>query len=111
MVTKAAFKTYMREKESFSKLKDLLYKELKLQPYLKSNIFNRSEVNLLIALRSRCYSAKMNLKTMYVKNLKCELGCEEPEDQQHIFQKCLHIKKHITKTKPLCYTNTFRGML
>ena len=46
-VKEAAFKDYMKMKQNHSKLDDVHYTDLKIQPYLQSNQFSREEQKLL----------------------------------------------------------------
>ena len=47
---------------SKKKMKNLVYKELKIQAYLSHSSFTLKEKQLLFALRSYSYKAKTNLK-------------------------------------------------
>ena len=78
----------IKEKNGLSKIKDITYESLKIQDYLKSEKFSQNERNLLYALRSRSHSTKMNYQKMNSSNLMCTLGCQNVEDQSHIFEKC-----------------------
>ena len=51
-------------------------------------MFTSEERTLLFALRSKCYEAKNNFKTLYKSDPSCRLGCIEAESQEHIFTKC-----------------------
>ena len=62
-VRNAAFSSYLSMKdESKTKMRYLKYEKFEMQGYLSSNIFSMEEKKLLFALRSKCYSAKNNLK-------------------------------------------------
>ena len=87
-VKKAAFESYLKERNALSKIKDVQYSELKIQDYLKDKMFNRSERKLLYALRSKCYNAKQNFKSLYKNNMNCRFGCMENESQEHILTQC-----------------------
>ena len=52
----------MSLKETHKKLDQVEYKELKMQDYLGSRLFNIKEKKLLYLLRSRCYDVKSNFK-------------------------------------------------
>ena len=92
LVKKAAFDYMSKEKRGLSKIKDIRYDSLKIQDYLISPDFNPKERNLLYALRSRSHPAKLNYRKMNSSNLLCSLGCQEDEDQTHIFEKCRFLK-------------------
>ena len=46
-------------------------------------------------LRSKCHQAKDNFRKMNKNNLKCSLGCNSIETQNHIFEECPVIINHI----------------
>ena len=92
-VREAAFKSYLKLPEtSKSKMRYLVYKEFKMQPYMNTSTFNTQEINMLFSLRSKCYPAKINFKKMHRGDLKCSLKCDVQETQFHIFQECEPIK-------------------
>ena len=88
LVQIASYKYLMKEKEKHTKLDDVTYTDLKIQPYLTDCKFSKEERKLLIALRSRCHSAKTNFRKLNKGNLGCSLGCNTDENQAHIFQDC-----------------------
>ena len=82
----------MKEKNLLSKIKNIEYTKLETQKYLKDTRFSCEERKLLFALRSRCYNAKENFKNINKNNMKCSLGCDKIENQEHIFQRCSKLK-------------------
>ena len=88
LVQKAAFQWFSLQQEGHKKTKNILYEEFKTQPYLTSKLFNNEERNLLYSLRSKCHPAKNNFRKMNRNNLFCSLGCQNIEDQFHIFKNC-----------------------
>ena len=82
----------MEEKRQHSKLNDVIYSELKLQPYLQDVRFSKEERKLLTSLRSRCYNAKINFRKLHRNALSCRLGCDSNETQLHIFTQCTYIE-------------------
>ena len=46
-------------------------------------------------LRSKTHPAKTNFKKFNRKNLKCSLLCNTVETQEHIFQECQPIRRHM----------------
>ena len=72
----------MTLKESHTKLDNLKYEELKIQPYLSSNNFYKNDAQLLFKLRTRMASFKANFKKGNV-NLLC-LNCGDEDRQEHI---------------------------
>ena len=95
LIKKAAFEEYMQEKSSKSKLDEVTYESLKIQPYLTEYKLNTQEKNLLYSLRSRSHPAKSNYKKMYNNQLQCTFLCLENEDQKHIFEKCEKIRAQL----------------
>ena len=84
-VTKNAFNYYMEQKvNSKNKMKNVVYKELKIQAYLSHSNFILKEKQLLFALRSYSYKAKTNFNKLNRSNLNCSL-CNSEETQIHIF--------------------------
>ena len=57
-VKKAAFKSYVEEKNTMSKIRGLKNTQLKMQLYLKDKMFDKEERKLLYALRSRYHTTK-----------------------------------------------------
>ena len=92
----ASFQYYLSLKEkSKKKMHELKYDKLRTQDYLTSSQFSQKEINLLFALRSKSYPAKMNFKKMNRGNPKCGFHCYEDETQLHIFENCEPLKKKI----------------
>ena len=87
-VKTAAFKSYLKERDMLSKIKEVDYTEFKIQDYLTNKMFNRSERKLLYALRSRCYNVKQNFKSLYKNNMSCRFGCQVNESQEHSLTQC-----------------------
>ena len=101
MVTKAAFKYFTKEKEGHKKVKDFEYKNLKIQPYLKSKLFNNEERNLLYSLRSKCHPSKYNFKKMHKKTYSAHLVVQKLKTKS-MFLHSVHTSKppmnpHLTK--------------
>ena len=87
-VEKAAFSSYIKEKNMLSKIKGIEYSKLEAQKYLTDKRFSCEERKLLFALRAKCYNAKENFKGMNKHDMKCTLGCNTIENQEHIFTRC-----------------------
>ena len=102
-VAKAAFEYMIMEQKGLSKIKDINYDSLKIQDYLTSPNFNPKERNLLYSLRSRAHPARINYRKMNSSNLKCSLGCQEDEDQYHIFEKCSFLNTEKRRNKARFY--------
>jgi hypothetical protein len=60
----------------------------KRQPYLKGNMFNKSDCQLLFKLRSKMLDVKTNFSNLYNKGLTCRT-CKEDgvvENESHLLQ-------------------------
>ena len=95
LLMKAAFAEYMKEKDQKSKLNNLTYDSLKIQPYLTKNSYSHKEKCLLYSLRSRSHPAKSNYKKMYQNNMQCSFGCLKEETQFHVFQECEKTRQNL----------------
>ena len=93
-ITKSALNFLNSKKDKLSKIKNIQYKKLEPQKYLKSNLFYNNEVEILGRLRSRNLDVKYKTKKYTFNNIeKIEfsiIGCSEIEDQQHLM-KCKFI--------------------
>ena len=76
---------YLNEKkQTHSKVKNIEYKTLEPQSYLKSPLFNTESRQLLFALRTRTVkSIKSDFKNMYQEQL-CPLGCGDIDTLQNL---------------------------
>ena len=95
----AAFK-YLEAKQSHhSKVKNIRYKALETQGYIKSHLFTDKDVSLLFALRSECLKeCKANFKSQFQNEneILCKLCTEmKPDNQQHMVE----CKELISKIK------------
>ena len=95
LLYKAAFCEYMKEKAEKSKLEQLQYKTLQLQPYLIEKSLTYKEIYLLYSLRSRAHPAKNNYRKMYNNQIQCSFGCLSDENQQHVFEECMPLKQNL----------------
>ena len=75
-----------------SKVNNIEYKNLLIQPYMISHEFNNPEVTMLTALRSHTVrNIKMNFSSWYTNDLSCSLKCQQiqqnqnEDSQQHLF--------------------------
>ena len=99
LLHKAAFSEYLKEKAEKSKLEQLLYKTLQVQPYLINEGFTYEEMYLLYSLRCRSHPAKSNYRTMYDGQIQSSLVCLIDETQQHIFEEFKFLLKGISAVK------------
>jgi hypothetical protein len=92
----AAFKELLKMKSDKKKIKEIEYKNLELQNYLKNDSdLTRKESNAIFSIRSQCVKGiRSNFGKMFKSN-KCPLNCENdqtPVDtQEHIF-KCKELE-------------------
>ena len=101
LIQKAAFKYFLKEKERHSKMNELSYSELRIQPYLIDNRFTKEERDLMVSLRSRCYDSKNNFKKLYKNDTYCRYGCQSIENQIHFLTQCIPLSDQIpTNTCP-----------
>ena len=77
-----AFEYLIKIKSQHTKGKEVLYKELKRQKYLKSSMLTKSQKALLYNLRFRMTNAKMNFKNIYV-DTTCSLCRNEDDTIRH----------------------------
>ena len=107
-IKQATFNFLMQKEEGHSKLNNLKYKELVMQPYFKSTKLNTSQVKQLFRFRTRMSNVKANFKFKYSKSgYLCPLSCGEFEDDQHLL-KC-SITKSYRRQLNVKFENTFSG--
>ena len=83
-VKAAAFAGLKEIQETHNKSKKLVYNELKMQEYLSSNSgMTIKEKAFAFSARAQMLKVKCNFKTGN-PNIKCSLGCDSYEDQEHI---------------------------
>ena len=105
LVHKATFKYFMNKKKNHSKLDEIKYTKLQLQPYLSSSVINNKQKELLYILRSKCHNSKKNFKKLNRNNLFCALGCSTNEDQIHVFTQCTPIKNKSNNSNMVQYSH------
>ena len=76
-------------------MQDLKYDRLRTQDYLINGQFSQEEINLLFALRSKSYAAKMSFRKINRGDLKCVFQCGQLETQSHIFENCKPIQNQL----------------
>ena len=105
---KENFKTYVKKKvdtkvfkylenlkEGHSKVKDIKYKKLEMQQYMKDPNFSINNIKLLFKLRTRMVQVKRNFKSAF-QSLVCDL-CEIEEDDQHHLLSCQVLLKQCSE--------------
>ena len=106
-VKRKAFEKLKQVQTSHSKICNIRYEELKMQPYLRSHMLNNHEVSLLFALRSRTVrNVKRNFPGQYGQDMMCQLGCGSDETQEHLL-KCDKLSENKIRTKHAVYEHLF----
>ena len=89
----AALKNLKEIQKSHSKVKEIKYDKLEVQPYLVSPLFTNEEVDLLYSLRSRTMNCKANFRGMYKDDLSCPTCQTGALDQQQHILECNELSK------------------
>ena len=95
----------METKSSHSKLDNLSYTELQMQPYLYSKFIFKNDAQLIFKLRTRMADFKANFRNGN-KDLQCILDCPEEDRQDHILI-CDTIVENIAEANTVCYKSIF----
>ena len=85
-----------------SKSEKLAKKKLRPEEYFVDSRFSRSDVELLLALRTRMVrTIKSNFPTQNTKNdIACQICHVQVECQQHLLS-CIKLRKHMTVTSDI----------
>ena len=84
-VTEAAFRYLTSIQQTHSKVKDIKYSKLELQPYLHSPLFSRKQMSTLFRLRSRTLSGiKSDFSELYKPDLACPVCRQHPDTLQNL---------------------------
>ena len=103
-VRNAAFEYLNSMKQKHSKMRNIEYDSLKLQPFLDSPIFNLETRNLLFRLRTRTVSGvRADFKGIY-SDISCPLKCGENDTLENILS-CKEILS-IYKSTSVCHGQT-----
>ena len=98
----SAFKSLIDAKNCHSKLANLSYEKLEMQPYLRDGILNCKEARLLFTLRTRMVDVGCNFKNK--ASLLCPLCSVASDDQQHLL---LCTKIHSETMPDVSYNDIF----
>ena len=83
-----------KQKAKHSKVLHIVHEELRMQEYLHPTHAQNTQLSKCIfSARSRMLDFRINFRKKY-KDLKCPLGCDTLDTQQH----CLHCDKILTST-------------
>ena len=91
-----AFTTFLEKKLSHSKLKELSFSELKMQPYLEDKYLSIEQKRTLFTYRTNMARFKVNYKSSYQEH-SCKLCGDHPDDQRSSFS-CKEIFKENDET-------------
>ena len=106
-----AFKDLIKVKNSHNKVKEIVYKEFKLQEYLKPNSFSNFEAKFAFHARCRMLKVKKNYKQSY-KQLFCPICSKNSEDtQQHLLECESLVNPNILTVKVPEYNHLFSDNL
>ena len=85
-ISKSVALILLKERQlKHTKIKNIEYKTLEIQPYLKSDM-SRREMTMLTALRSQCLkTVRANFKKIY-RNVECPLNCDSDDTQKHLLK-------------------------
>ena len=86
-IKKKAFEYLLKEKDKKSKMKQLTYKKLEMQEYIKSNKMSFKNKKILFKLRTRMIPVGYN----FGRKVKCPLCHVGPDNQEHLLS-CIIIK-------------------
>ena len=92
-IARKAFERLICIKENHSKVKHLIYSNLKMQNYLKPSRVkvSQKEMNTIFEMRSRVTKVKVNFRGNY-ENLECRICKNEEESQTHVYD-CEELRK------------------
>ena len=95
-ISKFAFNYLQEKKMSHSKVKNLQYANLSIQPYITDTSMSTVEKQMLLSLRSRCSSSRANFRSMY-EDVLCNL-CDSgvTQNDAHLLD-CVTIIKNCPK--------------
>ena len=93
-----AFDDLLSKSEEFSKGENLLYGNLDMRKYLKSNSLSLNQKKIIFKFRTRMINVKDNFRNSY-KNLNCRFNCfNEIENQEHLLV-CSKLPNQISKSE------------
>ena len=91
IIENTAFKEYIKEKENMKKLENIRYSKLKIQSYIVSNELTNRQKQIIFSLRTNTFKVKLNLRKLYLNDLKCRKCLIIDESQEHAFTQCAKI--------------------
>ena len=100
-IKSCAFKYLKSLKDEHSKMKNLNYEKLELQPYLSSPIFNEESSNLIFRLRTRTVSGIKNDFRGVYNEISCPLNCGDNDTLENLLTCKVILSQY--KTDQLCH--------
>ena len=101
------FDTLKEIQSTHTKIRDVCYKEFKIQDYMRSHTLNNHEVSLLFSIRSRTVK---NVANNFGQKMMCAFGCRVMEDQEHIFD-CTYLKNGTNTSEVITLYSDIYGSL
>ena len=102
-----AFSELKKMQAPHSKVNTISYNTFKAQSYITDHILNNEEVALLFSLRSRTVrNIKSNFSSMHNMQLKCQLGCNTDETQEHILD-CNFLTQNKSRDQHINYLHIY----
>ena len=81
--------------ETHSKIRNIKYSKLEMQPYLNSALFSKENISMLFSLRSRSVrNIKNDFREQYKPNLSCPL-CSRHIDSLPEILNCVKLKYEV----------------
>ena len=130
-MSKIQFKTHIKKQlnqiifsdlkmlqNSHSKVRDIIYPQFRIQPYLKNHTFTNEMASILLNMRSSMTrNLKCNFTSLYWGNLNCQMKCQDKNaqnSQSHLLQCEMLLQKlnieELTKTNSVEYEDIFGTM-
>ena len=111
----AAFNELRAIQSQHSKVRDIPYKNLSLQQYMRCPDFSKEDCNLLMAFRSHSVRGiKANFSSIHKKDMSCPLVCDDSniEDNQIHLMSCSKIlsrldSKYLQQVKDIKYCDIY----
>ena len=95
--------------ESHSKSQQLIKSKLVRESYFGSDIFSRSEVELLFSLRTRMIDVRKNFPSKFNNQIGCQLCFIHVEDQKHLM-KCEKLTAMVNVPEKMEYEDIFKSV-
>ena len=94
-VYKSAFNHLISVQKSHSKIRNITYSKLDMQPYMKSDLFSKDSMSLLFSLRSRSVRGIRNDFSEYFKpHLSCPLCLNHLDSLPEVLN-CTKLKSQV----------------